>query len=72
MKVKSLSLKENACIDYQLLEDIANPAQFVLYEIWVSKEDHALQFTKDYILEFGALASEILNKPYLYVFGKML
>lgn len=43
------SRKESYCIDHQVYENAGNPNEFVLYEVWNSKEDHSQQFEKDYI-----------------------
>ena len=72
LNVKNLSEQESACIEYHVLQDTDNPAKFVLYENWASKEDHAKQFEKPYILEFGAKLKNLLAKPYEGVMAKEL
>jgi quinol monooxygenase YgiN len=41
---------------------------FVLYEAWTSKEAHAQQFTKPYILELGNKLGDLLAQPYQVMF----
>jgi len=53
-----------ACIEYRLHQDATNPAVFILYENWKSKELHAQQFQKPYILELIPKLSDLLAKPY--------
>lgn len=72
LKVAALSRKEKACISYTVHQDINNNAQFALYEKWTSKEDHAQQFSKPYILEFGNKLEDLLEKPYVYLMGKII
>ena len=72
MKVKQLSEQEDTCIAYHVHEDIDNPARIVLYEHWTSKEDHAKQFEKPYILELVDVLQDALAKPYTLVMAKEL
>lgn len=62
--VRDLSKQESACHDYRVHQDLNNPAVFVLYETWESKETHAQQFTKPYILELGGKLGDLLAEPY--------
>ena len=64
------SRAEPTCIEYRLHQAQDNPAQFVLYENWVSKEKHQEQFEKPYILELGAKLESLLSKPYQVVFAE--
>jgi quinol monooxygenase YgiN len=68
MIVRDLSSQESTCRDYRVHQDLNNPAQFVLYEAWESKEAHALQFTKPYILELGGKLGDLLAQPYQVMF----
>lgn len=61
------SRAEAACIEYRLHQDINDPTQFVLYENWASKEEHAQQFEKPYIVAFAQKAGDWLAKPYQVV-----
>ncbi|MBP6870044.1 antibiotic biosynthesis monooxygenase [Candidatus Babeliales bacterium] len=70
LKVQKLSLEESVCLDFRVHEDVNNPVQFVLYEAWTSKEGHALHFKQPYITELGNKLDSLLEKPYIYVFGK--
>lgn len=63
------SRAEKTCIEYRLHQDTSNPAQFILYENWESKEAHQLQFTKPYILEFVDQIGDLLAKPYQAYFA---
>ncbi len=72
LKVKKLSKQEPTCIEYRIHQDINNPTKFVLYENWTSKEDHAKQFQKPYILEFGNMLQDLLAKPYEGMMAKEL
>ncbi|NCP62298.1 MAG: antibiotic biosynthesis monooxygenase [Alphaproteobacteria bacterium] len=47
------SSSEIACLEYRLHKTIDNPAQFVLYENWVGKEEHQARFNKPYIKDLG-------------------
>lgn len=67
--VKS-SKKEKACLEYRLNQDLNNPAQFVLYENWESKEAHEQQFTKPYIIDLAKKLPDLLAKPYQVIFAQ--
>jgi quinol monooxygenase YgiN len=72
LKVMELSRKEDACLDYKVHEDLSNLARFVLYETWTNKEDHAKQFQKSYITDFGKKLEGLLNSPYQAFAAKLL
>lgn len=38
LKLVSITLKEDGCIQYDLHQDNENPARFMFYEIWESKD----------------------------------
>ena len=61
------SRSEASCLEYRLHKSIENPAQFMLFENWVSKEKHAEQFDKPYIKVLGAKLEGLLANPYLVV-----
>lgn len=63
------SRSESTCLQYHLHQDINNPAQFFLYEHWTSKDDHALQFSKNYIKNLVEKAETLLKEPYQVIFG---
>ena len=67
--VAELSRAEITNIEYRLHKSIENPAQFILYENWKSKEKHQEQFEKPYILELGTKLEELLDKPYQAYFA---
>ena len=66
------SRQESTCLSYHLHQDPENPCQFALYEQWESKELHALQFEKPYVLKFSGEAEGLLAKPFSAFFGKEL
>jgi len=63
-QVVAPSRAEPACIEYRLHQDATNPAVFILYENWKSKELHAQQFQKPYIIELAQKLGDLLAKPY--------
>ena len=64
------SRAEESNLEYRLHKSVENPAQFVLYENWISKEAHQKQFTKPYILELGDKIEPLLEKPYQVIFAE--
>ena len=66
------SRSEEICLEYKLHQSSDNPAQFVLYEQWVSKDKHQEQFTKPYIIELGKKLETLLAKPYQAIFATEL
>lgn len=66
------SRAEEICLEYKLHQSSDNPAQFVLYEQWVSKERHREQFAKPYIIELGQKLETLLAKPYQIIFATEL
>lgn len=70
LNVQTASLQESACLGYTVLEDINNHARFVLYEMWTSKEQHAQQFQKPYIIAFGNKLNDLVVMPYHYLMGQ--
>ncbi len=69
-KIIAPSRKELTCLEYRLHQDLNNPAQFVLYENWESKEAHQKQFEKPYITAFAESIENVLAKPYQVVFAE--
>jgi quinol monooxygenase YgiN len=63
------SRAEEICLEYKLHQDSSNPAQFILYEQWASREQHQEQFTKPYIIELGQKLESLLAKPYQAIFA---
>ena len=51
-KAQQLSRQESTCLQYEVIKNNDNAGEFALYEQWTSKEDHALQYQKPYIIEF--------------------
>jgi quinol monooxygenase YgiN len=70
--VVSPSRAETTCLEYRLHQSIDNPSQFIFYEIWVSKEKHAEQFNKPYIIELGKKLEPLLGKSYQVHFANEL
>lgn len=66
------SRNESTCFEYRLHQDLNNPAQFLLYENWESKEAHQKQFQKPYITQLGAKLESLIAKPYQVVFAQEL
>lgn len=66
LKVANLGRKEGACLNYIVHEDLVNPGKFILYENWTSKDEHAKQFEKPYIIELGKKLSDLTDKPFQY------
>ena len=64
------SRAENTCLEYRLHQDLNNPAQFVIYENWQSKEAHQLQFQKSYITALIEKLDGLLAKPYQAIFAE--
>ena len=64
------SRSERTCLEYRLHRSLENPAQFVLYENWESKDKHQEQFTKPYIVELGEKLTDLLAKPYQAIFAE--
>lgn len=68
--VISPSRAEETNLEYRVHKSVENPAQYVLYENWISKEEHQKQFSKPYILELGARIEPLLEKPYQIIFAE--
>lgn len=64
------SRRESTCLEYRLHQSITNPAQFVLYERWESKEAHQQQFQKPYILALGENIGQFLAGPYQVILAE--
>lgn len=72
VKVIKPSRAEKTCLEYRLHQDHNNPAQFILYENWESKDAHQEQFKKLYIIELMNQIGDLLAKPYQAYFAKEL
>lgn len=57
------TLQEEGCINYDLHQCLQNPAQFMFYENWASKEAHAKHRETPHILSWRAKRAELLAKP---------
>jgi quinol monooxygenase YgiN len=64
------SRNESTNLEYRLHQDLNNPAQFVLYENWISKEAHQLQFQKPYIAELGDKLGALMAGSYQAIFAE--
>jgi quinol monooxygenase YgiN len=60
------SREEDTCLNFQLHQDLNNPAIFILYENWKSKEAHQMQFEKPYIVALAQKLEGMLAKPYQF------
>lgn len=68
------SKQEAGCREYRVLRDIEVPQACMLYEIWDSKEEHAKQFGRSYIIAFGDFLKDqdILAEPWCCVFAQQI
>lgn len=57
------TLKEEGCINYDLHQCLDNPAKFMFYENWASKEAHAKHVTSEHIQTWRTKKDELLAKP---------
>jgi quinol monooxygenase YgiN len=67
LKLIEPTLKETGCIQYELQQDNDNPAVFVFYEIWETRELWQQHLSSVHILEHrsavdGAISSFTLNE----------
>lgn len=51
-KAQQLSRQESTCLQYEVMENNAQPGEFALFEKWTGADDHALQFQRSYIKDF--------------------
>ena len=58
------SRQEVGCLEYNLHQDLNNPAKFILYETWKCKESHQQQFEKPYILALAEKIDGLLASSY--------
>ncbi|MDM1071187.1 antibiotic biosynthesis monooxygenase [Empedobacter brevis] len=64
--------KEQACLLYDLHQDLKDENQFIFYEIWENEEGLHLHNQQNYIKEFGYIVSEKLQEtPQIYLTRKM-
>ena len=64
--------KEQACLLYDLHQDLKDKNQFIFYEIWENEEGLYLHNQQNYIKEFGYIVSEKLQEtPQIYLTRKM-
>jgi len=64
------SRNESTCLAYRLHQDLSNPAKFILYESWESKDAHQKQFQKPYIIALGEKIGVLLASPYQAIFAE--
>jgi len=50
---------ERGCVDYDLHQDDANPAEFTFYENWTSRDEWDKHMGMPYLAEFGRRAPEL-------------
>ncbi|WP_419419420.1 putative quinol monooxygenase [Legionella sp. D16C41] len=66
------SRSEDICLEYKLHQSDDNPAQFVMYEQWVSKDKLQEHFDKPYIIELRKKFETLLAKPSQMIFATEL
>lgn len=72
LRVRELSQKEKACLEYKVQQDINDSTRFVLNERWSSQQEHAKQFEKEYIVQLVKKLEELLHEPFVHVMTKNL
>lgn len=65
-----LSLKEEACLEFRIHENIEHQNFFIVYETWASKEAHKAQFEKPYIKNLADQLSDILAQPFAAYYAR--
>jgi quinol monooxygenase YgiN len=63
---------EAGCINYDLHRSPADPAQFMLYENWVSMKDLEEHLAMPYLEAFKAKAADLLAEPLEIAFWEMI
>lgn len=64
--------KEEACIQYDLHQDITDPNTFIFYEIWKDQQGLDKHNQQPYIKEFGKLIdAELKEEPQIYITPKI-
>lgn len=64
--------KEQACIQYDLHQEINDPNIFVFYEIWANQKGLDSHNQQSYIQEFGSIIdSQLQEKPSIYITQKI-
>jgi len=53
--------KEDGCLRYDLYRSSEGPAAFLLYEIWESREHHAVHTKTDHFLRWNARKDSLLT-----------
>ncbi|MUV05026.1 antibiotic biosynthesis monooxygenase [Flavobacterium rakeshii] len=57
------SIKEKACLKYELHQSQTEPYVFIFHEIWKSREDLDLHNKQPYITGFIEKSTELLQEP---------
>jgi quinol monooxygenase YgiN len=55
--------QETACITYDLHQDLDNPNQFTMYEIWKNEVGFQAHLQMPYLSEFGEKAKDWFEQP---------
>ncbi|WP_413511739.1 putative quinol monooxygenase [Myroides odoratus] len=64
--------KEDACLRYDLHQDLTDKNTFIFYEIWENQQGLDVHNQQVYIQEFGALVErQLQQKPNLYITRKI-
>ena len=66
------SRSEKGCLEYRLHQSLDNPAQFVFYENWESKEKHLAHMEEAYIKELVVTTEALLAKPFQVILAHEL
>jgi quinol monooxygenase YgiN len=53
--------KEDGCLRYDLFRAAEGPAAFLLYEVWESREHHAVHAKTDHFLRWNARKDSLLT-----------
>lgn len=66
------SRAEQACLQYDLHQSVADPNTFIFHEEWINQEGLDLHNTQTHIKTFGEASGEILEgKPQIYITEKL-
>lgn len=55
------TLKEPGCLEYRLHTSLNNPRQFMFYEIWASREAHAMHGKTAHMAKWHAVKHDLFE-----------
>tara|TARA_R110001632_G_scaffold174095_1_gene293631 strand:- start:74576 stop:74866 length:291 start_codon:yes stop_codon:yes gene_type:complete len=61
LKLIDLTRAEEGCLDYNLHQDAENPAHFMFYENWQSRELWQHHMNADYMAAYGVAVDEAVE-----------